>query len=60
MHKLTSFWGKIEELGEIKETDEISHYIVSKNDATLELSVIVAITEKEKFYPLKTYLKTVE
>ena len=51
------FWEKYEELGEIKETDEISHYIVSKNDATLELSVIVAITEKEKILSFKNVLK---
>ena len=51
------FWKSYEQLGEIKETDEISHFIISKNDATLELSVIVAITDKEKILSFKNVLK---
>ena len=52
------FWKSYEQLGEIKETDEVSHFIVSKNDATLELSVIVAITDKEKILSFKNVLKS--
>ena len=52
------FWKTYEQLGEIKETDEVSHFIVSKNEATLELSVIVAITDKEKILSFKNVLKS--
>ena len=50
------FWKTFNELSDLSSDKEISHQIISKNEETQEISIVVAITDKEKISAYKNIL----
>ena len=50
------FWKTFNELSDLSSDKEISHQIISKNEETQEISIVVAITDKEKISCYKNIL----
>ena len=51
------FWKTFNELSDLSSDKEISHQVVAKNEDTQEISIVVAITDKEKIKIYKDILK---
>ena len=54
------FWKTFNELSDLSSDKEISHQVVAKNEDTQEISIVVAITDKEKIKIYKDILKNCE
>lgn len=51
------FWKTFNELSDLSSDKEISHQVVAKNEDTQEISIVVAITDKEKINVYKNILE---